>query len=90
MTNSKRAFVIFLTAGLSSFATAAYVTEIESPEAESPELSNRPSFETVDSNLDGVITPEEAKGSWLASVFADVDTNQDGLVNRNEYETAMT
>ena len=50
----------------------------------------KPSFETVDSNLDGVITPDEAEGSWLAAKFADVDSNEDGLINRSEYDTAMS
>jgi hypothetical protein len=37
-----------------------------------------------------VITPSEAEGSWLAEVFADVDANQNGLIDRNEYETAIS
>jgi len=85
MTIFKRVFVSFLAAGLALFAAPGYATEIENPE-DMP----RPSFETVDSNLDGVITPDEAEGSWLAREFAHADANQDGLIDRNEYETAMS
>jgi hypothetical protein len=77
-----------LAAGLGLLALSAYATEAQEPQ--DPEASPKPTFETVDANLDGVITQSEAEGSWLAEVFADVDANQDGLINRNEYETAIS
>ena len=81
----KRIYVVCLAAGLAWFAAPGFAGETETPE-DSP----KPSFETVDSNLDGFITLDEAEGSWLADVFAVVDANEDGLVNRSEYETAMS
>lgn len=85
MTLFKLVFIGFLAAAATWFIPSA-----QAGEAEDPEASPKPSFETVDANLDGVITPSEAEGSWLASEFADVDANQDGLVNRSEYETAIS
>jgi hypothetical protein len=85
MTHLKRIFALVLIVGLTAFAAPGFAGETEGPDDK-----DKPSFETVDSNLDGVITPTEAEGSWLANVFADVDANQDGLVNRSEYETAMS
>jgi hypothetical protein len=77
-------YVVLTATLLTVFATAGYAAEAEGVEA-----SPKPSFETMDSNLDGLITPDEAEGSWLASVFTDADANQDGLINREEYETAL-
>lgn len=74
-----------LAAGLSWFTPAGYANEAEDPQA-----GRKPDFETLDANLDGVITPGEAEGSWLAAVFAEVDLNQDGLITRNEYESAIS
>jgi len=51
-------------------------------------IKEKPRFELIDANSDGVITVEEAKDSWLATVFSKVDTNQDGQINRSEYEHA--
>jgi EF hand len=81
----KLVFAGLLAAGLSWFTLSGYATEPVDTETDP-----KPSFETMDANLDGVITPTEAEGSWLAEVFADVDANEDGLVNRNEYETAIS
>ncbi|MDT8321501.1 MAG: EF-hand domain-containing protein [Xanthomonadales bacterium] len=81
----KPVFAGILAAGLAWFTPAGYANEAEEPEA-----VPKPSFETVDANLDGVITPSEAEGSWLAAVFTDIDVNQDGIINRNEYETAIS
>ena len=85
MTLFKPVFAGLLAAGLGWLSLSAYATEPADTETDP-----KPSFETVDANLDGVITPTEAEGSWLAEVFADVDANEDGLVNRNEYETAIS
>lgn len=73
-----------LLAGLAWFAPPGYATETLDSE-----VVVRPSFEVLDTNGDNVITPTEAEGTWLAEVFGEVDVNQDGLVNRNEYETGM-
>lgn len=92
MTTLNRTFLVLF---LASFAMAGYAGDTENPEKTVPDQTTeksdaKPSFETVDSNLDGVITPDEAEGSWLAAKFADVDANEDGLINRNEYDTAMS
>ena len=83
MTHFKLVFAGFLTAGLACIALSAYAADPEDSSA-----TTKPSFETLDINRDGLITPAEAKGTWLANAFPDVDANQDGIVNRNEYETA--
>jgi hypothetical protein len=85
MSHSKPVLAGILAAGLAWFAPAGYANEAENPEADP-----RPSFESLDANLDGVITPGEAEGSWLAAVFAEVDINQNGLIDRNEYESAIS
>lgn len=85
MTQFKPVFAALFAAGLGWFALSGYATE-----PEDAETAPKPAFETVDTNLDGVITPTEAEGSWLADVFTDVDANEDGLVNRSEYETAIS
>jgi hypothetical protein len=54
------------------------------------EMAEKPNFDSVDVNLDGVITPTEAEDTWLAENFAKVDANHDGLVNRSEYDTAIS
>ena len=85
MTLFKLVFAGILAAGLGWFTSSAYATE-----PEGAETGPKPNFETVDANLDGVITPTEAEGTWLADVFTDVDANEDGLINRNEYDTAIS
>ncbi len=85
MTAFKHVLVAALVAALGGFTQISSATE-----AQDADDAPRPSFETVDANLDGVITPSEAEGSWLAEVFADVDANQNGLIDRNEYETAIS
>lgn len=86
MTLIKTAFAALLAVGLVWFVTMAPALATEAGTAEDPA---KPSFEAVDTNKDEVITPSEAEGTWLAQVFGDVDANQDGLVNRNEYESAI-
>ncbi len=49
-----------------------------------------PTFEEIDKNEDGVIGPEEARGTWLEKTFSQVDTNQDGYVTRAEYQEATS
>lgn len=85
MTLFKLVFAGIVAAGLGWFTSSAYATE-----PEDAETGPKPTFETVDANLDGVITPSEAEGTWLAEVFTDVDANEDGLINRNEYDTAIS
>lgn len=85
MTLFKLVFAGILAAGLGWFTLSAYAGEPEDAEA-----GPKPTFETVDANLDGVITPTEAEGTWLAEVFTDVDADEDGLINRNEYDTAIS
>ena len=102
MTNVKRTLIAFLTASLFAFVTTGFAGDTDKDKDTTAQDTTKsqphnqaddkakPSFETVDSNLDGVITPTEAEGSWLAQKFADADSNQDGLINRSEYDTAMS
>lgn len=85
MTLFKLVFAGILAGGLGWFTFSAYATE-----PEDSETGPKPTFETVDANLDGVITPTEAEGTWLADAFTDVDANEDGLINRTEYDTAIS
>jgi hypothetical protein len=86
MTQIKTVFAALLTVGLVWFVTPMLAHATEADTAEDPA---KPKFEAVDTNQDEVITPSEAEGTWLAQVFGDVDANQDGLINRTEYESAM-
>ena len=86
MTLIKTAFAALFAVGLVWFVTTTLAHATEEGTAEDPA---KPKFEAVDTNQDEVITPSEAQGTWLAQVFGDVDANQDGLINRNEYESAI-
>ena len=48
-----------------------------------------PSFETIDANGDGAITPDEMRAMQTAA-FADHDTNGDGVLDKDELLAAMT
>jgi hypothetical protein len=49
-----------------------------------------PEFSSIDANADGSLTPEEAQtNAQLSSMFAEADTDGDGRINRDEYDTAM-
>lgn len=48
-----------------------------------------PGFEEVDQNSDGMISQEEA-ASVEGLDFATADTNQDGSLDRTEYESASS
>jgi len=87
MTQLKTVVAAILAVGLLTFATSTFAGD-KGEGDESP----KPKFDTVDANLDGVITPAEAKDTWLNSdgAFAKVDANHDGLINRSEYETAVS
>jgi hypothetical protein len=50
-------------------------------------------FSKIDANTDGKITLEEGMKlhpEWTAASFKALDTNADGALNQQEYETAMT
>lgn len=49
-----------------------------------------PTFDQIDRNMDGSITTREAEGTWLAGSFAEVDANKDGLVDKQEYNEALS
>lgn len=66
------------------FAAQGFAGEVEVPEA-----VEKPAFEQLDADGNGQITQEEAKDTWLAAEFATVDLDQDGMVNRIEYESAI-
>lgn len=76
-----------LTAVLAAVALSGPAYAGEQSEAQSME---KPAFEELDANIDGVITEQEAQETWLAAVFDKVDQDQNGLVNRSEYEKAVS
>jgi PRC-barrel domain/EF hand len=50
-------------------------------------------FGKIDANADGKITLEEGLAlhpDWTSSAFKSLDTNADGFLNQQEYETALT
>jgi len=84
MTLSKTVFTLAIASMLTLFSISGFATETEQTSSK-----EKPTFEKVDANQDGLITPDEAKDCWLADVFTQVDTNQDGVVSRSEYESAI-
>ena len=84
-TASTTLLATLLAGGLLTLATSGFAGE-----EGKADTAEKPKFDTVDANLDGVITPTEAENTWLAESFAKVDSNQDGLINRSEYETAIS
>jgi Ca2+-binding EF-hand superfamily protein len=52
-------------------------------------LAQAPAFEEVDQNSDGMISQEEA-AAVEGLDFATADTNQDGSLDRSEYESASS
>lgn len=59
-------------------------------EGHKTDMDEKPAFEQLDTNLDGSITEAEAQDSWLAAAFQDVDADSNGLINRSEYESALS
>jgi len=49
---------------------------------------NPPAFKDLDKNADGAISPDEARDTWLAMAFDEVDVNHDGQISEVEYEEA--
>lgn len=81
---SLTAFLMAFSLGLQADASSL---EVDAAEAESEE-SMKPTFSELDTDRDGVLTPEEATDTWLESAFTTVDSNQDGVVDQNEYYAA--
>lgn len=52
--------------------------------------ADAPTFDEIDKNADGAITPDEARDNWLAKSFTEVDTNKDGRISQPEYEKATS
>lgn len=93
MTLSKSLFTLAAATTLAVFSISGFAAEPEQQQGATAEKAStmaKPTFDKIDANQDGFITPDEAKDSWLADVFNKVDTNQDGVVNRSEYETALS
>jgi Ca2+-binding EF-hand superfamily protein len=89
----KPAIIGTLTAALAVFAINGFAGETgETVEGEAPESEamDKPAFDELDANIDGVITLDEAQETWLAAVFQDVDQDKDGVINRSEYDTAAS
>lgn len=74
--------VLISAAGLA--ASLAFAGQAPDPSKETS--TDVPKFEELDSNADGMITPTEARGTWLATNFTKADSNQDGNVTRAEYD----
>lgn len=85
---TKLAIPAILTALLVSFAlgTAAHA----GGEKSKAEDMQKPAFEELDANIDGVISKEEARDTWLAENFSRVDADGNGQINRSEYEKAIS
>jgi hypothetical protein len=84
----KSAIIGTLTAALAVFALSGFAGE--TGETVESEAMDKPAFEELDANIDGVITADEAQETWLAAVFQDVDQDKDGVINRSEYDTAAS
>jgi hypothetical protein len=53
--------------------------------------SSMPSFESLDTNKDGMISSAEAAGNaTLKAKFATLDTDKDGKLSKSEYSKAHT
>ena len=92
MTLAKFVFIAALAICVIVISLSGFADEKNAPNAANATskvaIREKPSFELIDANSDGLITEEEAKDSWLATIFSKVDTNQDGLIDRSEYEHA--
>ena len=89
MTLAKFVFIAALAICVIVISLSGFADEKNAANATSKvAIREKPSFELIDANSDGLITEEEAKDSWLATIFSKVDTNQDGLIDRSEYEHA--
>ena len=54
------------------------------------EMHSAPDFTTLDTNRDGMVTPDEAQAfTDLAAVFSQADRNQDGRLSEDEYTAAV-
>jgi hypothetical protein len=82
------ASIALLAGGL---ALEAGAMEPEQPEQPTqPTQAEKPAFDKLDADRDGQITPDEARETWLAAVFHNVDVDSDGAVNRAEYDSALS
>ncbi|MEM8548057.1 MAG: EF-hand domain-containing protein [Pseudomonadota bacterium] len=80
-------FTVFLMAFSLALQADTSSLEVDASDAEMEE-AGKPTFSELDTDRDGVLTPEEATDTWLESAFASVDSNQDGVVDQNEYYKA--
>lgn len=84
---TKAAILGTLVAGMAGIALSSVAFAGEEHKGNETE---KPAFEELDANIDGVITEQEAMDSWLAAEFDTVDKDRNGLVNRTEYEQAVS
>lgn len=97
---TKIAFIGALASAFALFALAGYAGDTQkaadqAKQAAATQMANsqdtdKPAFEKLDANLDGVISKDEAADTWLAPIFAKVDKDHNGLVNRTEYQSAIS
>jgi Ca2+-binding EF-hand superfamily protein len=86
MRNSSTAVPLFLVALL---AAATYAGD-EKKQVDTVRDTIAPDFTDIDADQDGIISMDEAKGTWLADAFTIVDANQDGAIDEKEYSEAMS
>lgn len=84
---SKSTFLGTLAAAATALAMSGFAV---AGEEETTEQMDKPAFEELDANIDGVISEQEARDTWLAAEFDVVDQDKNGQVSRSEYEEAAS
>lgn len=58
--------------------------------AQTDTYDDTPSFQSLDDNADGRLSPEEAEGADIGDVnFQDADVDDDGFLSPDEYESEI-
>jgi Ca2+-binding EF-hand superfamily protein len=57
--------------------------------ARPPAKPSGPDFDSLDSDADGRLSPNELKGTPLADAFDKIDANKDGKIDRKEFEAYL-
>jgi len=71
-------------------AAARFLANQSGKGAPGPGAPNRgPDFDDLDKNADGRLTPDELKGTAFGDHFAEIDANQDGKIDRKEFEAYL-
>src|SRR5260370_4301412 len=71
-------------------AAARFLAHQSSKGAPGPVASNRgPEFDDFDKNADRQLTPDELKGTAFGDHFNEIYANQDGKIDRNDFEAYL-